>query len=143
VRTGLALALIALAIVPASASAQTGLGDVLGTVILQNTLTNLGLPQITQPAATPDPETQPEQQQQTTTTVTTPSRSASSYCKSVSNRHARGQCVAAMRKLQKGAVATPAAACKKLSRKHVKGMKKTPYSACVSAGTKLLMDVLP
>src|SRR3954464_13085426 len=88
------------------AFAQDTPGDVLGTTILQNTLTQIGLPQIQTPASTP---TQPAQ----TDGQNTPAHAPAYYCKGQLKKHVKGQsgtpfgqCVKAMAKLQNGSVAT-------------------------------------
>jgi hypothetical protein len=138
-----------LALAAAPAGAQT-IGDVLGTTILNDTLTQINLPQVPVPDPEADgttPQSGTQQQQQTTTTTTTTPRALGYYCKGESKRHVRGatgtpfsRCVTAMGKLRKGTSTSAAAACKPLSRKHFTGMKRTPYAVCVSGGNKLLAD---
>lgn len=138
--SGLVIATMVVAAAPAAA--QDNLGDVLGTTILQNTLTQIALPQVKVPSVPGQDGTQ----QQTTPQAQTV-HAAGWYCQGASKKRVGGksspfsQCVVAMKQLKSGAAAVPSAACKSLSHKHVKGMKKTPYSACVAAGAKLLLDL--
>lgn len=49
------------------------------------------------------------------------------------------QCVAALKKLDRGRAANPRAACKGLSRKRAKGVRgKSPFAVCVTAAAKLM-----
>jgi hypothetical protein len=150
---GAACGLLAVAAVPASA--QEGLGDVLGTVILNDTLTQITTPQLTVPTY-PDPEsdTQPQSttKPQTNQPATTPApsgRALGYYCRGVSKKRAAGhkktpfsQCVDAMRNLRTGKQSSPAKACIGLSHKRERG-KKSAYALCVSGGRKLLADAKP
>jgi hypothetical protein len=147
--TTLAVGLAVLAALPAVASAQDNLGDVLGTTGLQNTLTQIGLPQISTPEVTDGNGTQqPATSEQPTTTPAKPAHSNGYYCRGQSKKHVRGQkgtpfsqCVTAMAKLQNGETASPSAACKPLSHKRVKGTKRTPFAACVAGGKRLILDL--
>jgi hypothetical protein len=73
------------------------------------------------------------------------------FCKAESKTHVAGtpgtpfsKCVTAMAKLANGSTTSPKAACAPLSKKHVPGTQSTtPYSACVSAGAKLLQTTNP
>jgi hypothetical protein len=135
-----------------SASAQD-YGDVLGTTILNDVLTGINLPNLTQ--AVPDPEsdtqTQTTTQQQTTATQPTGSpapsgRALGYYCRGESKKHAAGKktpfalCVDAMRSLRTGKTSSPSRACAALSHKRAPGKKKSPFALCVSGGKRLLAD---
>jgi hypothetical protein len=145
---GAACGLLAVAAVPASG--QEGLGDVLGTVILNDTLNQITTPQVTVPTY-PDPETdtQTTTKPQTNQPATTPApsgRALGFYCRGVSKKRAAGQkktpfsqCVDAMRNLRTGKQTSPAKACLGLSHKRQAG-KKSAYALCVSGGRKLLAD---
>ena len=151
-RTSSILAGLALFLaLPAAASAQSDLGDVLGTTILQNTLTTIGLPQINVPSIDDPTAEQPTTEQPATTqqpaAPAQPAHAPGYYCRAESKKHLRGsrgtpfsQCVAAMAKLQNGETTSAADACRSMSRKRVKGMRRTPYSACIAAGRQLLID---
>src|SRR3954454_8763924 len=144
-----AAALALLATGATSASAQT-LGDVLGTTILNDTLTGTVLPNLTQ--TVPDPESDPQTQQQqpaATKPAATPApsgRALGYYCRSESKKHAAGkktpfaQCVAAMRSLRTGKTKSPFPACRTLTHKRAPGTKHSPFSLCISGAKQLLAD---
>jgi hypothetical protein len=138
------------------ASAQEGLGDVLGTTILNDTLTQITTPQLTvptypdpeadtQPQTTTKPQTQPQQNQPATSPGPS-GRALGYYCRGVSKKRTAGhkktpfsQCVDAMRNLRTGKKTSPAKACLGLSHKRERG-KKSAYALCVSGGRQLLAD---
>jgi hypothetical protein len=141
------MASAALCLFVPAAPAQDNLGDVLGTTILNDVLTQIALPQV----PVPDPEangTQPTQQPtQTNTTTTPPAHAAGYYCKGESRRHVRGfestpfrQCVAAMKQLRDSEGVSPREACASMTKRHFPGMKRTPYAVCVSGGRALVAD---
>jgi hypothetical protein len=146
----IATAVAALCVFVPVAPAQDNLGDVLGTTILNDVLTQITLPQV----PVPDPEadgTQPTQTQQpqtqTNTTTTPPAHAAGYYCKGESKRHARGfrgtpfrQCVAAMKQLKGTEGLSPREACASVTKRRFPGMKRTPYAVCVSGGRALVAD---
>lgn len=141
-----------LAAVPAGAFAQDDLGGLLGTTVLNNTLTGINLPQVPVPSVPGSTTTTPTTGQQPAAggqagTTTKPAHAPGYYCRAESKKHVAGQkgtpfsqCVTAMAKLQNGDTASATDACKPLSRKHVKGMKRTPYATCVAGGRRLLLD---
>jgi hypothetical protein len=62
-----------------------------------------------------------------------------SLCTAEGNGKPKKQCVAALKKLDKGKAANPRSACKSLSKKKTKGVRgKSPYAVCVSAAAKLM-----
>ena len=62
-----------------------------------------------------------------------------SLCKSEGKGKPKRQCVAGLKKLDKGKAANPKAACKGMSKKKTKGVRgKSPFAVCVSAAAKLL-----
>jgi hypothetical protein len=55
-----------------------------------------------------------------------------------------GQCVAGVKKLDKGKVRNPRAACKGLSKKKTRGTKgKSPHAVCIKAAAKLMAAAKP
>jgi hypothetical protein len=144
----IATALTAVCVFTPAAPAQDNLGDVLGTTILNDVLTQITLPQV----PIPDPETgttDPSQTQPTQTQTTTPptAHAAGYYCKGESKRHARGfkgtpfaQCVSAMKQLKGTDALSPREACASVTKRHFPGMKRTPYAVCVSGGRALVAD---
>jgi hypothetical protein len=62
-----------------------------------------------------------------------------SLCTAEGKGKPKKQCVAGLKKLDKGKAANPRAACKGLSKKKTKGVRgKSPYAVCVSAAAKLM-----
>ena len=158
----LATATLALALGAAPASAQT-LGDVGGTTGLIDTLAGGSLPTITAPevcSTTTLPDLDEDgnviQREMTctqggSTTTTAPpaaaeppaqARANGYYCKPLRGR-ALSACVRAMAQLRKDSAQSPARACRTVSRRRVRGLRGTPYSRCVSGGTRLLRDLSP
>lgn len=63
----------------------------------------------------------------------------SSLCTPEGRGRPKKQCVAGLKKLDKGKVSNPRAACKGLSKKKTKGVRgKSPYAVCVKAAAKLM-----
>src|SRR3954471_4741551 len=132
-----------------AASAQT-IGDVLGTTILNDTLTQITLPNLTSQIPDPESDTQTQTQQTTATKPTTspaPSgRALGYYCRAESKKHTAAkktpfaQCVDAMRSLRTGKMSSASKACAALSHKRVPGKKQSPFALCVSGGKQLLAE---
>jgi hypothetical protein len=62
-----------------------------------------------------------------------------SLCRSEGKGKPKKQCVNGLKKLDKGKVSNPRAACKGLSKKKTKGVRgKSPYAVCVKAAAKLM-----
>src|SRR3954469_4074096 len=133
-----------------TASAQT-IGDVLGTTILNDTLTQIALPNLT--SQIPDPESDTQTQTQQTTTATQPTtnptpsgRALGYYCRAESKKHAAGkktpfaQCVNAMRSLRTGKTSSASKACAALSHRRAAGKRQSPFALCVSGGKQLLVE---
>jgi hypothetical protein len=145
----IAAACALVALVPA-ASAQD-FGDVLGTTIINDTLTQIGAPQVPVPnpdGTTEGGTTQPQASPEQPKSSPQPAHALGWYCKGESKRHVRGQkrtpfsqCVSAMGRLQSGKSKTARGACLPLSHKKFPGMKQTPFAVCVSGGKKLLADL--
>src|SRR3954471_3651980 len=64
---------------------------------------------------------------------------AVSLCTAEGKGKPKKQCVAGLKKLDKGKAANPRAACKGLSKKKTKGVRgKSPFAVCVSAAANLM-----
>jgi serine protease AprX len=75
-----------------------------------------------------------------------PRTSYGRYCKGQTHRRAQGgsqfrRCIAAMKRLAKGAVASPRKACRGLGRAPRNGRRSTPFRLCVAGGARLKADL--